>query len=122
MTVFNGLGISTPSPANRANRNRQWTTAGGRHTSPSTSIMRGNYDARSIALLKIEWLPSKIRSEVMSELGLSLQKQKSDVEEARTITLKFLVDECKAWMPKIESNREAEFMKPRWPKSQLGKT
>jgi hypothetical protein len=35
------------------------------------------------AILKIEWLPSKIRSEVMSELGLSLQKQKSDVEEAR---------------------------------------
>ena len=54
-------------------------------------------------LLKIEWLPSKIRSEVMSELGLSLQKQKSDVEEARTITLKFLVDECKARMRK---NRE----------------
>ena len=50
------------------------------------------------ALLKIDWLPSKIRSEVMSELGLSLQKQKSDVEEARTITLKFLVDECKARM------------------------
>lgn len=39
----------------------------------------------------------------MSELGLSLQKQKSDVEEARTITLKFLVDECKARMRK---NRE----------------
>ena len=52
------------------------------------------------ALLKIEWLPSKICSEVMSELGLSLQKQKSDVEEARTITLKFLVDECKARMRK----------------------
>ena len=29
------------------------------------------------ALLEIKWLPSKFQSAVMSELGLSLQKQKS---------------------------------------------
>jgi hypothetical protein len=34
----------------------------------------------------------------MSELGLSLQKRKSDIEEARTLTLNVLVDECKARM------------------------
>jgi len=41
---------------------------------------------------------SKIHSAVMSELGLSLQKRKSDIEEARTLTLNVLVDECKARM------------------------
>jgi hypothetical protein len=50
------------------------------------------------ALLKVEWLPSTIRRAAMSELGLSLQKQKRQVENARTQTLKFLVDECKARM------------------------
>ena len=50
------------------------------------------------ALLEIKWLPSKIQSAVMSELGLSLQKQKRHVENARTQTLKFLVDQCKARM------------------------
>ena len=50
------------------------------------------------ALLEIKWLPSKIQSAVMSELGLSLQKRKRHVENARTQTLKFLVDECKARM------------------------
>jgi hypothetical protein len=50
------------------------------------------------ALLQIEWLSSKIHSAVMSELGLSLQKRKSDVEMARTAILKILVDECKARM------------------------
>jgi hypothetical protein len=50
------------------------------------------------ALLEIKWLPSKIQSAVMAELGLSLQKQKSDVENARTQVLKFLVGECKARM------------------------
>ena len=50
------------------------------------------------ALLEIKWLPSKIQSAVMSELGLSLQKQKSRVENARTQTLKFLVGQCKARM------------------------
>ena len=34
----------------------------------------------------------------MSELGLPLQKRKSDIEEARTLTLNVLVDECKARM------------------------
>ena len=63
------------------------------------SVRRSFYKA----LLKIEWLPSKIRSEVMSELGLLLQKRKSDIEKARTLTLKVLVDECKARMRK---NRE----------------
>ena len=50
------------------------------------------------ALLKIEWLPVKIRSAIMSELGLSLQKWKRDNERARTETLKFLISECKARM------------------------
>jgi hypothetical protein len=44
-------------------------------------------------LLDIEWLPSKIRGAVMSELGLPLQ-------EARTLALNVLVDECKARMRK----------------------
>ena len=46
------------------------------------SLRRAFYQA----LLDIEWLPSKIHSAVMSELGLSLQKRKSDIEEARTLT------------------------------------
>ena len=58
------------------------------------SLRRAFYQA----LLDIEWLPSKIHSAVMSELGLSLQKRKSDIEEARTLTLNLLVDECKARM------------------------
>jgi hypothetical protein len=58
------------------------------------SLRRAFYQA----LLDIEWLPSKIHSAVMSELGLSLQKRKSDIEEARTLTLNVLVDECKARM------------------------
>src|SRR4030088_2439689 len=98
MILFVGSGISTSTPGNRANRNRQWTTGGGRHTSSSTSMIKA-YDARSIKpYLDIEWLPSKIHSAVMSELGLSLQKRKSDIEEARTLTLNVLVDECKARM------------------------
>ena len=59
-----------------------------------TSLRRAFYQA----LLDIEWLPSKIRGAVMSELGLSLQKRKSDNEEARTLALNVLVDECKARM------------------------
>jgi hypothetical protein len=50
------------------------------------------------ALLKITWLPPKIRSEVMSELGLSLQKQKSDDEKSRTVVFQVLIDHCKAQM------------------------
>jgi hypothetical protein len=50
------------------------------------------------ALLEIKWLPSKIRSAVMSELSLSLQKLKRDNEKARTETLKLLINECKAQM------------------------
>ena len=48
------------------------------------------------ALLKIEWLPSTIRRAVMRELGQSLQKHKRSIEDARTVTLEFLVKECKA--------------------------
>jgi hypothetical protein len=59
-----------------------------------TGLRRAFYQA----LLDIEWLPSKIRGAVMSELGLSLQKRKSDNEEARTLALNVLVDECKAQM------------------------
>jgi hypothetical protein len=58
------------------------------------SLRRAFYQA----LLEIEWLPSKIHSAVMSELGLSLQKRKSDVEKGRTVALKVLVDECKVRM------------------------
>jgi hypothetical protein len=58
------------------------------------SLRRAFYQA----LLKIEWLPSKIRRGVMTELGLSLQKWKSDIEEGRTLTLNVLVDQCKARM------------------------
>ena len=61
------------------------------------SLRRAFYQA----LLDIEWLPSKIHSAVMSELGLSLQKRKSDIEEAR-------------------EQREATFMILRWPRSLLG--
>src|SRR3954471_17611319 len=50
------------------------------------------------ALLKIEWLPSAIRSAVMKELGQSLQKHNSSLEDARTATLQFLVEECIAQM------------------------
>ena len=72
------------------------------------------------ALLDIEWLPSKIHSAVMSELGLSLQKRKSDIEEARTLTLNVLVDECKRGCRRMGSSREAAFMILRWPRSLLG--
>jgi hypothetical protein len=58
------------------------------------SLRRSFYQA----LLEIKWLPSKIRSAVMSELGLSLQKWKRDNEKARTEALKFLIHECKARM------------------------
>ena len=50
------------------------------------------------ALLKIKWLPSAIQSAVMKELGQSLQKHKRSIEDARTVTLEFLVKECKAQM------------------------
>jgi hypothetical protein len=63
------------------------------------SLRRSFYQA----LLEIEWLPSTIQSAVMSELGLSLRKRKSDVEKARTITLKILVNDCKA---RMRRNRE----------------
>ena len=56
----------------------------------------------------------------MSELGLSLQKRKSDIEEARTLTLNVLVDECKARMRENGEQREATFMILRWPRSLLG--
>jgi hypothetical protein len=50
------------------------------------------------ALLKVEWLPSTIRRAVMRELGQSLQKYKSSIEDARTATLEFLVKKRKAQM------------------------
>ena len=71
------------------------------------------------ALLEIKWLPSKFQSAVMSELGLSLQKQKSHVENARTLTLKVLV--TKRGCGEMGSGREAAFMMPRWRKSLRGK-
>ena len=50
------------------------------------------------ALLKIQWLPSAIRAAVMKVLDQSLQKHKRSIEDARTVTLEFLVKECKAQM------------------------
>ena len=50
------------------------------------------------ALLKIKWFPSTIRRAVMRELGQSLQKHKRSIEDARTVTLEFLVKQCKAQM------------------------
>jgi hypothetical protein len=91
-----GSGISTSTPGNRANRNRQWTRRKTHFVQyiDDKSLRRAFYQA----LLDIEWLPSKIHSAVMSELGLSLQKRKSDFEEGRTLILNVLVDECKARM------------------------
>jgi hypothetical protein len=56
------------------------------------SLRRSFYQA----LLQIEWLPSTVRNAVTSELGLSVQKRKSDAEKARTIMLKILIAEAKA--------------------------
>ena len=80
------------------------------------SLRRAFYQA----LLKIEWLPSKIRRGVMTELGLSLQKWKSDIEEGRTLTLNVLVDQCKARM-RENGEQPRGFMILRWPRSLLGK-
>jgi hypothetical protein len=60
-----------------------------------------DYEARRSfyeALLKIQWLPSTIQRAVMKALGQSLQKHKRSIEDARTVTLEFLVKECKAQM------------------------
>jgi hypothetical protein len=50
------------------------------------------------ALLKIQWLPPAIQGAVMKVLGQSLQKHKRSIEDGRTVTLEFLVKECKAQM------------------------
>jgi hypothetical protein len=98
MIVRNGSGILTPTASNQANRSMD----DGRRKTHFVQYIDDDEDdlRRSFyrALLEIKWLPSKIQSAVMAELGLSLQKQKSDVENARTQVLKFLVGECKARM------------------------
>jgi hypothetical protein len=55
----------------------------------------------------------------MSELGLSLQKRKSDIEEARTLTLNVLVDECKARMRENGEPKRARRRKPETAKADL---
>jgi hypothetical protein len=52
------------------------------------------------ALLDIAWLPSIVRSAIMTELGRSLQTQKHKVEEAVTLTLEAIIDEQEALLRK----------------------
>jgi hypothetical protein len=47
------------------------------------------------ALLAIPWLAPKVRRAVMAELGLSLRKQKRDIEHGGTVALRWLIDERK---------------------------
>jgi hypothetical protein len=48
------------------------------------------------ALLGLAWLPPRIRREVMAELGRSPQREKRNVEEARTLVLQKMVRDCEA--------------------------
>jgi hypothetical protein len=50
------------------------------------------------ALLKIQWLPSAIKAAVRKALDQSLRKHNRSIEDARTVTLEFLIKECKAQM------------------------
>ena len=50
------------------------------------------------SLLKLSWLPPELRRVIMLELGLSLRKQRRDVEEAVTITLLHIIEERKRAM------------------------
>lgn len=52
------------------------------------------------ALLDLPWLAPKVRRAVMVGLGLSLQKQKAGIEQARTATLRVLITETEARMRK----------------------
>ena len=57
-------------------------------------------------LLKISWLPPALRRAVMAELGLSLRKQKRDIEEGGTIGMRFLIEQRKKAM-------QAQRLRPR---------
>jgi len=50
------------------------------------------------SLLEIGWLPSALRRVVMEELNLSPRHQNRRIEEARTTTLRFLIEERKQAM------------------------
>jgi hypothetical protein len=50
------------------------------------------------ALLEISWLPPKVRTAVMSELGLSHQKQHAKVQHARAVVYRWNIEQDKARM------------------------
>ena len=50
------------------------------------------------SLLEISWLSPKIRRAVMAELGLSSREQNRRIEQARTATLRVLINERKTQM------------------------
>jgi ribosome-associated translation inhibitor RaiA len=50
------------------------------------------------SLLEISWLPPALRRAVMAKLGLSLRKQKRDIEYARTVTMRHMIEERKQAM------------------------
>lgn len=60
-----------------------------------TSSHEAFYETFYEALLAIPWLPPKVRGVVMGELGRSLRKEKRDIEYARTVTLRVLINERK---------------------------
>jgi hypothetical protein len=49
-------------------------------------------------LLEMEWLPPALRRVIMAELNLSPRHQNRRIEEARTTTLRFLIEERKQAM------------------------
>jgi hypothetical protein len=49
-------------------------------------------------LLEMEWLPPALRRVIMAQLKLSLRDQNRLIEEARTATLRFLIEERKQAM------------------------
>ena len=50
------------------------------------------------SLLKMSWLPPALRRVIMLELGLSLRKERRDVEEAVTITMLHVIEKWKQAM------------------------
>jgi AraC-like DNA-binding protein len=50
------------------------------------------------ALLKLRWLDPNVRRAVTRKLGLSHQKQKNKIENAVTLTMRYMLDQIKARM------------------------
>ena len=69
------------------------------------------------ALLKIQWLPSAIQGAVRKVLAQSLQKHKRSIEDARTVTLEFLIRNVRRRCGQMVSGRKAAFMMPLWIRS-----